>query len=178
MTELWRFGAHRPMSLQPGDAPKAENPGPGPALHHPFQPRAAVLNFLVGRLVVGRGAVANRHDDHIRERQTVIRRSRCRLVRNARLVESAVEPVARTVSGKHSSGTVRAIRRRCKADDQKLCVGITEWWYRLAPIRLASIPFWRVRRHRTAPLAQARTPFARRNIVLDREDLRGHSDTL
>ena len=60
--------------------------------------------------------------------------SRCGTIRETEVVQSAVEPIARTVASEDSSGPVAAMSRRSKTDNKKPSTNWSEAWNRPSPI--------------------------------------------
>lgn len=126
---------------------------------------AAPLEFYSARLIL-RGRAPNRSCNiAIDEPQAVSSMNRLRLIRESRSVKRPVEPVAAAISGKDSAGTIAAVGRRGKADNQKTRVGIAKTRQRFRPIAFPLVASRRFLGDRFAPAHQPRAFVARDNCL-------------
>src|SRR5512143_3751035 len=82
-------------------------------------------------------------------------------------VQSAVEPVAAAIAGKHSPGAISAVGGRRETDDEQPRLRIAEARQRLGPIGLTLIAARRYLRDPFAPAHQARTFAAANNGLIE-----------
>jgi hypothetical protein len=78
-----------------------------------------------------------------------------RLIREARTMQSGIEPVSRAVTGEYAPGAVCAVSSRCKTDDCDCRCRVAKAIERPSPVVLAPIAAWRIRGALLAPLDQA-----------------------
>src|SRR5262249_29654564 len=101
----------------------------------PLQIAAAVQHLLPQRLVVWRCASAGSGDVRASQLQAVIALHRCRLIREAGLVQCGIQEIARAVTGEDAAGSISTMRRRSQPQDEQLCLRIAKARHWLAPIR-------------------------------------------
>lgn len=87
--------------------------------------------------------MADGTDQHSREFEPIVGRCGLRLIRETRAVQSSEKPVAAPVAGKHPTGTVCAVRRGCKSNNESLGCKVTKIWNRQPPVGvlLEGLPF-------------------------------------
>lgn len=74
-------------------------------------------NFLRRELVLWRRTPRGRGDVAIDQSQTILAISRNRLIGKTGLVQSAKQPIAAAVAGKHAARAIAAVCRRRQAND-------------------------------------------------------------
>lgn len=116
---------------------------------------AALLDFVQGGFVVGRGAVDGGGDVAVDELEAVVSRHGGGLVGEACAVEGAVEPVAATVSGEDAASSVAAVGSGGEADDEESGVGGAEAGDGFAPVGFGGESFDFVLGDLFAPLDEA-----------------------
>src|SRR5260370_26848799 len=89
-----------------------------------------------------------------------------RLVRVARAVEGAIEPIAGAVAGEDAAGAVAAVRRGRQSDDQQPRRRIAEPRHRASPVYLVLVGRPLVVRDLLAPRHKARAQPARDDLLL------------
>jgi hypothetical protein len=125
-----------------GDSPQSNH-----HLHAIYEPKLAhqisstVLELAGVRFVSGRGTPHYSGDIRIDEKKPVVAVVRLGLARETETVERLIQPIARTVSGKHPSGTVGTMCGRSKAHDEQSSPRASESGDRFAPIGLIGEPF-------------------------------------
>ena len=100
---------------------------------------------------------------------------RVRLIGEPRGIESAVQPIAAPIAGKHPPGPIAPMGRRRQPDDQQPCLGITETRQRLGPILLANIPARRLFSTARAPTDETRTLSTGCDPLIDLSEIDLHS---
>jgi hypothetical protein len=98
--------------------------------------RAAVRDLRGQRFVFGRRAANGRRHVTIKEFQSIVAIFRCGLICEARFVQGSKEPIAASVTGEDSAGSISAVSGRRESDDQDSRGSIAEAWDRTAPVVL------------------------------------------
>jgi hypothetical protein len=100
-----------------------------------------VLELPGERFVTGRGAPRHGSDTGIDEKESIIAAVRFGLAREAETMKRFVQPIARSVTGKHPSRPVGAMCSRCKTDDEQSSPRTSKGRDRFSPIRLMGKSF-------------------------------------
>ena len=86
------------------------------------------------QLVLRRSATTRSRDVTILEVQTIVPRDRCRLIRESGPVKRAIEPIATPIPCEHSSGSIAAMGRRGKPNQEKFSMRVAEARVRFSPV--------------------------------------------
>jgi hypothetical protein len=92
------------------------------------QVRAAALKFYSARLIIRRRTPNGGGNVTIPEFQTVVSVHRLLLIGESGSVPRAIKPVTAAIAGKHSAGSIAAMRRRGQTHDQQPRIGIAKPW--------------------------------------------------
>lgn len=137
------------------------------AQHREFtgQVRRAIFSLAGCWLVVGWRAPNRRRDPRVLQRQAVVARNRLGLRRQACLVHRPKQPIAASITGENSSGSIRAVSTRRKTQNQNFCANVAEAGDRFAPISLGRIRSPLLHRDFLSPLHQTTALAARRDLA-------------
>ncbi len=174
VAKLRRLAPKGPVHRLPTNRAQAKDASPLLGQDDAVRPHRTVANLLRSWPVVGRSAVARRYDQSSSQNQSIVVGNRRSLVSNSSFMQRSIQPITRSITRKHPSGAVRAIRGRSKANDQILARCIAKGRHRPPPIGFAHMPLRRVRRNLGAPSSKTRTSLARRNLLNDPQDFAGH----
>lgn len=103
-----------------------------------FQVRHALASLPGCGPVGGRRASYHRGYIGVLEAQSIVTANGGGLVGEAGGVQCAIQPLSRTVAGKHPSGTIRPVGGRSKPDDDEACTRVTEPGYGASPVNLVA----------------------------------------
>src|SRR5437899_5305191 len=95
---------------------------------------AAIRDLLRQGLVLWWGAPASRADIRVLQLQPIIAVQGSWLIRKARFVQRRVKKITRAVTREHPPRAIRSVCRRCKPQNQKLRVSVSESRNRLSPV--------------------------------------------
>lgn len=132
-----------------------------------YEVRPAALKFNPARFILRRRAPDRRGNITISQLQAVVPMNRLRLICESRSVERSVEPVAAAIPGKHSAGSIAAMGRRSKADNQETRLGIAKTRQGFRPVTFAVVASRRCLGDRFAPAHQPRAFVASSNRLLE-----------
>lgn len=96
----------------------------------------AQRQLLARRAIIRRGTPCRRRDIAVGQHHTIVQRSRNGLACPPEAVERVVQPITTRVSGKHSPGSISAMRRGRQTHDEQARVRISKTRDRPAPILL------------------------------------------
>ena len=170
MPKLWSFHVERAMNFGPCYSAQAKDAFPLLCRKNSTEPGTAVANFLGRRLVVGRSAVAGRHDHDVLQIESIVDVDRLKLIANSGFMQRPKQPVSRPVTGKHPSRAIGTVSSRRKTDDKEFGVGVTQGWHWFCPVFLTRKPLWRVCRHFFTPNSEPNTFGAGRNRLDNPQD--------
>ena len=96
--------------------------------------RPTGVKFLHARLIARRGTAHRGRDIAVHETKAVVSMGRMGLVREAEPMERFVEPVAATVSGEDTAGSIAAVGGWGQTNYEKTGVRVAETRHRASPI--------------------------------------------
>lgn len=91
------------------------------------------------RLVARRRTAHRRRYERVGQHQAVVAGNRFGLVGQARSKHGPIEPVSRTVTGKHAAGAIRSMSSRSKSEHHDACLDVTEAADGFSPILVVPI---------------------------------------
>src|SRR5436189_6374580 len=92
-----------------------------------------------------------------------------RLVREPEEMQSAVQPISRTISGENAAGPIAAMGCRGQTDDHEARIDRAEAWYGTAPVFPIAKAADFIARYGFPILYESRTPPAIDNLTLGRQ---------
>ena len=144
--------SERVIKGDPAQADDAFNPGQ--QIHLLLQKRQAIADLLRRGLVLRRRAAADGGDIETGQPQPIPAVKRFCLVSKSGFIQSTVKENARTISGEHAPGAVRAMRPWRQTNHQQARLGIAEAGHRLAPILPVAVSAAALKSHLLTPAHQ------------------------